>query len=1176
MAKEVSFLVKIHDDGGAKRVTANAEEMGRVIRSVQNEAERLKRDVLTWSEAAQAVGVLQNAIGELQGVFKDLTEAYQVQLVAETQLETIMRQRMNSTDEEIQHIKNLCSAQQELGVIGDEVQLSGAQQMATFLKQKESLDVLIPAMNNLIAQQNGLNATNQDAVGIGNMMGKAMQGQTAVLQRVGITFDEAQAHVLQYGTESERAAMLAEVITANVGNMNAELAKTDAGKQKQLENTLGDIKEKLGSMVQGAMPFVTITAQAMICVAGCIKLITSIQALGAAFSLTAIKGALLAVHEGIVAGAQRILSISGYTAAGGTLALSAAVTVLYGALTMGLSVVITGIIGLFTNMGDEAEDTAESVDQLKESEDAFSQASSNMKAELDVEISRLASLIHNHENASKKVSELNKKYGESFGYHRTAAEWYDTLIEKSKVYCAQMGYEAQAKVLSSQIAAAQLEKESKEAERRQLGQQYMDTKGEVHYNWENAQGGKDYYTQLGSDINEITSKVNSLQKQYDSAIRHMVDAQKQLDQSRKSTKLVNGNLKASTTEELKQEIEEKQQDVARLRGDATAERQRLNKEIGRMQKEVNRREAINKREQGVKTNSTKTTSKTEKSVRVVKSLDDVNKNISYYEAQLKKTDKADTAKIQKLTRLIAKYKELGAVIQAEIDHAKRPTELNTLEKIDAELQYQQQLRKKASKEKLAGIDSEIKRLNTLRTAFEDSSHVALRLDEIKTYEQLDNEIAFYTKRLKTATDTERVQIQQQINALGDLKKKWDETLAGLKAPEDISRLDTMEKLDEAITYYQAKQKKASGEEISSIGATIVALEQKREALNRMTRLPEMNAETAKLDGMDAKELKMELKVMGLDNVKKRIKELQDMLRDTKHPLDKSQREEVEKLIGSYGQYEKVLRKSDVHLTDLWGDAKGVAGGITSMTNALEGGRNAWETLTGVVDGAIQIFQSIAGIVDIVKALTISTQASAAASGVKASATATETAATATHTAATAADTAATITNTAAKGGMAIASATASGASMPFPYNIVAIAAGVAAVVAALASISGAFANGGIVGGSSPSGDKLLARVNSGEMILNGAQQSRLFNFINGVTPFADGGIVYGPTLSIMGEYAGARSNPEVIAPLNKLKSIIGEGGNGGGHLVGRIRGRDIIMAIANETRINRRKTNIKL
>ena len=1177
MTKEVSFLIKIQDDGGAKRVTANAEEVGRVIRSVQDEAERLKRDVLTWSEAAQAVGVLQNSINELRGVLQDLTTAYQVQLVAETQLDTIMRQRMNSTDEEIRHIKDLCSAQQELGIIGDEVQLSGAQQMATFLKQKESLDVLIPAMNNLIAQQNGLNATNQDAVGIGNMMGKAMQGQTAVLQRVGITFDEAQARVLQYGTESERAAMLAEVITANVGNMNAELAKTDAGKQKQLENTLGDIKEKLGSMVQGAMPFVTITAQAMICVAGCVKLITSLRALGAAFSLTAIKGTVLAAHERVVAAAQAILASSGYTAAGGTVALALAVTVLYTALTIGLSVVITAVIGLFSSVGDEADAAAEGVDHLKESEDAFSQASSNVRAELDLEISRLASLIHNHENASKKVSELNKKYGESFGYHRTAAEWYDTLIEKSKVYCAQMGYEAQAKVLSSQIAAAQLEKEAKEAERRQLGQQYMDSKGSVHYNWENTKDGKDYYTRLGSDINDITSKINGLQKQYDSAIRHMVDAQKQLDRSRKSTKLVGNNLKDSTTEELKQAIDEKQQEVGRLKGDATAERQRLNREIGRMQKEVNRRDAINKREQGVPSGKkTGSTTKTEKPVKVVKTLDDVAKNVAYYEAQLKKTDKADTEKIQKLSRLISKYKELGAAIQTEIAEAQRPKELDSLEKIDAEIQRQQQLRKKAGKEQLTTIDNEIKRLNALRTAFEDSSHVGLLRNEITTYEQLEGEIAFYTKKLKTATDAERVEIQKQINALNDLKKKWDETLADLKAPEEIGRLNTIEKLDEAIGYYQAKQKKATGEEISAIGETLTALEQKREALSRLTRLPELRAETVKLDGLGQKELKLELKVMGLDGVKKRVKELRDMLSDTKTPLDARQRAEVEKLIDSYGRYERVLRKSDASFENLWGNTKGIAGGISSMTNALEGGRNAWETLTGVVDGVIQTFQGIMNVVEIVKALTGATQMSAAAGQVKASATANETAATTTHMAATAADTSATITNTAAKSGEAIAGATASGASMPFPLNIIAIAAGVAAVVAALASISGAFANGGIVGGSSPSGDKLLARVNSGEMILNGAQQSRLFNFINGVTPFADGGIVYGPTLSIMGEYAGARSNPEVIAPLSKLKSLIGDGGAGGGRLEARLRGRDIVMALANETRISRRKTNIRL
>ncbi|WP_271856071.1 tape measure protein [Patiriisocius marinus] len=49
-----------------------------------------------------------------------------------------------------------------------------------------------------------------------------------------------------------------------------------------------------------------------------------------------------------------------------------------------------------------------------------------------------------------------------------------------------------------------------------------------------------------------------------------------------------------------------------------------------------------------------------------------------------------------------------------------------------------------------------------------------------------------------------------------------------------------------------------------------------------------------------------------------------------------------------------------------------------------------------------------------------------------------------------------------------------------------------------------------------------------------------------IPKFADGGIAYGPTLGLMGEYAGARNNPEVIAPLNKLKDIIGGTTSDGG------------------------------
>jgi hypothetical protein len=1141
MAKEVSFLIKIHSDGGAKKVTADAEEMGRVIREVQDEAEKAKRDVLTWAQAAQAVDVLQNSISELQGILTNLTEAYQVQLVAETQLDTIMRQRMGSTDAEIQSVKELCAAQQELGVIGDEVQLSGAQQMATFLKQKQSLEVLIPAMNNLVAQQNGLNATTQDAVSIGNMMGKAMQGQTEVLQRVGITFDETQKQVLQYGTESERAAMLVEVITANVGNMNTELAKTDAGKQKQLENTLGDIKEQLGSMVQGAMPFVTIAAQATICLAATAKLITSMKALSAAFVLTSIKGLALAVHERVVATAQNLLAASGYTATAGTAALTVAVTALYAAMTMGISIIITGLISLFSSMGDEAEDAAQDVDMLKDSTDAFSSASSNAKAEIDMEVSALASLINSHKNTTKKVSELNKKYGESFGYHRTAAEWYDTLISKSKVYCAQIGYEAQAKVLASKIAAKQLEKESKQSERFQLGQQYWDGNGNTHYNWENAAGGKDYYDQLGGEVSKLTSEITVLQRQYDACIKHMVQAQKELDRSRNSVQVTNNNIHDLTTEELNQELEQKRKDLDRLKGNDNAERQRLNREIGRLQKELNKRDAVNKREQGGTHTNKKTTRKTaarenapEKPVANPKTLEQIAKNISYYENQLKKTDQADKNKIASLAALIGKYKELQKTIEEEVDTASRPTSLDTLEDIDAQLLYQQQLRKQASKEKLSQIDAEIKRLNNLKTAFEDSSHVALKTEEIKTYEQLDTEIAFYEKQLKKATQSGRTEIQKQILALQKLRHEWDEALATLTKPAHIGTLNSMEELDKAISYYGDLQRKASAQEVENIQRTINALQDKRDAMARMTQLPAMQQEAGELGAMSGKKLRMELELIGMEGIREKIRSLQKMLADTKNPLGAEQREEVQGLIGTWKKYEKVLRRSEVSLTDAWSSMKGIGSGVQSLTDALEGNGDAWQTVTGVVDGFIQIYDGVNAIIDIINALTGATQTNTAATTAQGMAKTTE----------AEIDSAATgveVTNSAARAAAARVETTLD------------VAGAAAKTMKAHASIP-------IVG-----------------IALGIGMVAALIGVMASLPKFADGGIAYGPTLGIFGEYAGAANNPEVVAPLDRLKALIGDTGGGfSGRLEARLRGRDIVLALANETRINRKKTNIKL
>lgn len=72
----------------------------------------------------------------------------------------------------------------------------------------------------------------------------------------------------------------------------------------------------------------------------------------------------------------------------------------------------------------------------------------------------------------------------------------------------------------------------------------------------------------------------------------------------------------------------------------------------------------------------------------------------------------------------------------------------------------------------------------------------------------------------------------------------------------------------------------------------------------------------------------------------------------------------------------------------------------------------------------------------------------------------------------------------------------SASKLPFPANLAAIA----TVVATIASVFGSlpkFADGGVVGGSSYFGDKLLARVNSGEAILNQRQQVRALSLMEG-------------------------------------------------------------------------------
>ena len=215
------------------------------LKNIGNTLSSLKGTVMNL---AGAFGIAFSTAA-LVNFSKSAKEAYNVQLEGETKLATVLGEHLDATEEQIQATKDYASALQEIGVIGDEVQLAGLQELSTYIENPESLKTMNGVLTDMLAQQYGLNASAESAVTISTMLGKVLAGQTSALSRYGYTFDEAQEQLLKYGTEEQRVATLADVVLDSVGGMNEALAQTPAGRMKQLENTMGDIKERFGEAV---------------------------------------------------------------------------------------------------------------------------------------------------------------------------------------------------------------------------------------------------------------------------------------------------------------------------------------------------------------------------------------------------------------------------------------------------------------------------------------------------------------------------------------------------------------------------------------------------------------------------------------------------------------------------------------------------------------------------------------------------------------------------------------------------------------------------------------------------------------------------------------------------------------------------------------------------------------
>lgn len=914
-------------------------------------------------------------------------------------------------------------------------------------------------------------------------------------------FGRAEALRLVNGLTGEMAAKFDENIAAldnSAGTIDKAfetMSSTGAATTQMLKNQFAAVTDLIAGIVGGIQPYLNFTAQLGMTILSVTSLTKAIKGLNIAHALMIARtkaGGVAMLAFGLRASRAAAFSRVFSAALKGVAFQATATKIAIRGLMMatGVGVLIAGVTfavekltGAFEDASDAAEDTTEKIDRVadtaQQAQDAFANKQSEVYSSLMTKYTQLQTAWKALSTAHAKAQWIkdNKKAFEELGLKITnAKDAEDTFVGNTDAVVE--SFKARAK------AAARLAQLTEEY-RIQMDLADEIARGDEQYRQENT-------VQAGEKVRregEFYPAGHSAEKgmEYVNSGGHWVYTDKGAAQH-------NANIgKNPNMQSSRDALAASQERSRKIESDIAADAKAATAKVKPTPTRT------------TNTTNTKGDPNNDKIIEGAKSYADLTHNIGVYKKQLEAADPANKQLITSLRQQIAETEE-AAQAAKDLANGWDLQNPDTLEEIDEAISRQQALRKKASAENLQGIDAEIKRLQGLKAQMERNAKVPTPIEQIHTYEQLDEALAIYNDRLKVATEEERAQIQTQIIELEKLRKKWDATLEAMKKPGPIGTLKTIEDLDNAISYYGQLQKHQSADEIAATQQVIQALEAKKKAMQRPIELAGMQKEIDEINALSGREFKVKIKGMGFDALTDKIRELQKALNDIDNPPTENQRKQIEGMIATYEEWRRKSISAFDTARNGWDGIKGIGNSIQSITDALEGNGNAWQKTVALVDAFIGLYEGIQAVIGIINLLSAASSAHAVTKGVEAGAETTEAAtreaATAANVAASVAQIAANKLETASWAELAAAMTFAAHAYIPFAGT--AIAAGMIATQQAL----------------------ILAA---------------------GIPKYEKGALAFGPTLGIFGEYAGASHNPEVVAPLDKLRSMIepSEGGISG-------------------------------
>lgn len=259
------------------------------------------------------------------------------------------------------------------------------------------------------------------------------------------------------------------------GEQNTEEYRQMAQKAAQLSDTLGDLRAQTNilanddanlqgfiSGVNGLSGAFTTATGVMSLFAGENENLMKIQA--RVQSVMAITMGLQQVFNALnkdsafrlvtVTKVKNLLTAANYRLATSLGISNAAATALMATLTLGLSVVITGLIVAWNKLSDAQEEAARKAQERVEIESQGRAEMIKTKFEIDRSRESLKNFTGSKEEEKQKCEELNRKYGEAFGYYYSVAQWYDVLTQKAQQYIQMLFLQAKAQALVNKAVEA--------------------------------------------------------------------------------------------------------------------------------------------------------------------------------------------------------------------------------------------------------------------------------------------------------------------------------------------------------------------------------------------------------------------------------------------------------------------------------------------------------------------------------------------------------------------------------------------------------------------------------------------------------------------------------------------------------------------------------------------------